>query len=160
MYKRAGRSHLVMLVAAAGLMLALSACGGGNDETGPTPPAPPDPPVTTTIFSQGYSVGAGAGPATPAIGFQDVSVPNTGQVVVTFDWTFTSSDIDLVVTPPSCSSGVAAYDNQCTVHGSDRSYTKPARVSFTALSPGVIRIWVYNFATVPESGVLNVTLTH
>lgn len=143
---------------AVGLVSALWSCGKSGD--GPTPPTPtPAPPTTTTVFNQGYSVEAGAGPTAPAIGFQDVNVPNTGDVVVTFDWTRTSSDVDLVVTPPSCSSGVTAYNGGCTVHGSDKSFAKPARVAFTVISPGTIRIWVYNFSTTIESGVLNVTLT-
>jgi hypothetical protein len=151
------RHRVAALMAAAGLALAFSACKGSN--TTPTPVPTPAPRITTTVFNQGYSVSAGSS-GTPFIGVQDVNIPDTGDVVVAFDWTNPASDIDLVITSPSCTSGISAYNNQCTVHGSDKAFSKPARVSFTVVSPGAVRIFVYNWATVPESGVLSVMLTH
>jgi len=149
----------------AGLGLAvlwLPSCGGGNSSSNPTPvPTPTPVPVTTNIFSRPFSVIAA--PAGSAVyGSQDVSVPNSGQVEVTFDYTLATSDIDIVVTPTSCTDGVVAYNGGCTVMGSDKApatASKRARVVFQLSSASTIRIWIYSFANVPESGVLNVLLT-
>jgi len=151
-------------ILAAGLgfaVLLLPSCGGDSPST-PTPvPTPTPAPVTTNIFSRPFSVVAA--PAGSAVyGFQDVSVPNGGQVEVTFDYTFASSDIDMVVTPTTCLDAVAAYNSQCTVLSSDKapaSASKRARVVFQLSAASAIRVWIYSFAEVPESGVLNVLLT-
>ena len=136
--------------------LLLPACGGG-DGGSPTAPQPtPTPaPVTTSIFNRSYSIAAfGAG-------YQDISVPNSGTVEVTFDWTFSTSDIDLVVTPTSCTDWYSAYSSFCQVLGSDKTPAgvKRARVSLSMSAAGTIRVWVYNFTSVNESGVLSATLT-
>ncbi len=89
-------------------------------------------------------------------------MPNAGQVEVTFDYTFSSSDIDMVVTPTICSDGVAAYNSQCTVLAADKalaSSTRQTRVVFQLTAASTIRVWIYTFAEVPESGVMNVLLT-
>jgi hypothetical protein len=142
--------------------LLLPACGGGGGGGSPTAPQPtPTPaPTTTNIFSRQFSVD-GAPTNDAVYGIQDVSVANSGQVQVTFDWTFSTSDIDLVVTPTTCTDALAAYNSQCTVNGSDKANPPGTRASVTfALSAaGSIRIWIFNFTPAAESGVLNVLLT-
>jgi hypothetical protein len=54
---------------------------------------------------------------------------------------------------------VSAYLGNCTVLGEDKTFGKPARAQFNVSSSQDIRVFVYNFATVQESGVLNVLLT-
>ena len=141
--------------------LLMPACGGGGGGSPTAPAATPTPaPVTTNIFSRPFSV-TGA-PAEDAVyGFQDVSVPNAGQVQVTFDWTFSTSDIDLVVTPDTCTDPLGAYNSQCTVHGSDKADPPGTRasVTFSLSAAGTIRVWIFNFTPAAESGVLNVLLT-
>lgn len=141
--------------------LLLPACGGGGGGSPTAPqPTPTPAPVATSVFSRPFSV-AGAPAGDVVYGYQDVPVPNSGQVQVTFDWTFSSSDIDLVVTPTTCTDFFAAYNSQCTVHGADRADPPGTRatVNFSLTAAATIRIWVYNFTQAAESGVLNVTLT-
>jgi len=88
-----------------------------------------------------------------------VSVPSSGRVDVSFDWTFASSDLDMVVTRTDCISGASAYSGNCFAFGSDKSTRKPARVTFDSTGAVVIRVWIVNFAQVQESGVMNVLLT-
>jgi hypothetical protein len=47
------------------------------------------------------------------------------------------------------------------VNGSDKAHPPATRasVSFTLSAAGTIRIWIYNFTSASESGVLNVLLT-
>jgi hypothetical protein len=81
---------------------------------------------------------------------------------VTFDCTFASSDIDLVVTQTTCGDPAAAYNSQCTVLGSDKTPATPlkrAQASFQLTAASTLRIWIFSFANVQESGVLNVLLT-
>ena len=144
------------------LILCLPACGGGGSTPTSVPtPTPTPAPVTTNIFSRPFSV-AGAPSGIVVYGFQDVSVPNAGQVEVTFDYTFATSDIDLVVTTSSCTDYFAAYNSQCTVLGEDKGLPTPAkraRVTFQVTAATTIRVWIYNFTSAAESGVLNVLLT-
>jgi hypothetical protein len=104
---------------------------------------------------------AGAPDDAIVYGYQDVPVPGAGQVQVTFDWTFSTSDIDLVVTPDTCTDPLGAYNSQCTVHGSDKADPPGTRgsVSFSLTAASTIRVWIFNFTPAAESGVLNVLLT-
>ena len=140
-------------------MAGLPACGGGSDSPMTPVVTQPPAPTTSSIFSRPYAVGAGFGGGVPNFGFQDVNVPNPGAVQVNFDWTFAASDVDIVVTAASCPDGAAAYFGNCAVLGEDKGFTKPARAQFNVAGAQVIRVFVYNFATVQESGVLNVLLT-
>jgi hypothetical protein len=151
----------ILLVVSGLAVSVFSSCGSSSND-GPTPVVTPTPaPVTTSLYSIGTSV-----PAAPAGGFVytpngiDVNVPYAGTVTASFDWTFTTSDIDMVVTRNDCTDYVGVLTRTCTVLGSDVSARKPASVTFTMTSAGVIRIWLFSYATVPESGVLNVTIVH
>ena len=148
-------------VALAVSCLLLPACGGGGGGSPTAPqPTPVPAPVTTNIFSRPFSV-VGAPSNDVVYGIQDVSVPNPGQVQVTFDCTLSTSDIDVVVTPTTCTDALSAYNSQCTVNGLDQANPPGTRatVTFTLSAAGTIRIWIYNFTPAAESGVLNVLLT-
>jgi hypothetical protein len=141
--------------------LLLPSCGGG-DSGSPTSPPPTGPPapITTSIYSQPFSV-SGAPAGSFVFGSEDVSVPNSGNVQVTFDWTFSNSDIDLVVTDTACPDPFSAFAGVCNVHGSDTGAPPATRatVTFSLSAAASIRIWVYNFTPANESGVLSVLLT-
>ncbi len=144
------------------LILCLPACGKSSSSPTPIPtPTPTPAPVTTNIFSRPFSL-RDVAPGFYLFSFQDVSVPNAGQVEVTFDYTFATSDIELVLTDTTCPSNSAAYNNQCTVLGSDKALAHPskrARVVLQVSSATTIRIWIYKFTNAAESSVLNVFLT-
>jgi hypothetical protein len=66
-----------------------------------------------------------------------------------------------VVTPTTCTDAFAAYLSQCTVNGADKADPPGTRasVTFSLSAAATIRVWVYNFTSAGESGVLNVLLT-
>ena len=150
----------VMLVGVVGLVTSISPGCGGND-TPATPGAIPTPaPVTTSLFSQSYPINPSRTSTTAVYGYQDVSSPYAGTVTAAFAWTFATSQIEMVVTTNACSDPAGAYFGSCTVYGADHRRANPADVTFPLAASGVIRIWLFNFTTVPESGVLNVTILH
>jgi hypothetical protein len=153
-----------LLLAILGLAVSVCAgCGGGGSQSSPAaplpPPAPAPAPVTTSLLSQPTVVpgNAAGGLISTSV---DVAVPYAGTVNVSFDWMLASSDVDLVVTGSGCNDGSAAYTGGCTAYGADRSQLKPATASFPMSGAGTIRIWLYNFASAPESGLLTVTIMH
>jgi hypothetical protein len=95
--------------------------------------------------------------------YQDVTVPYPGTVTASLDWTYATSDIDMVVARatdcPATSAGEVYYGT-CTALGADRTSRKPATVTFNMPAAGTIGIFIYSFSSVPESGVLNVTIVH
>jgi hypothetical protein len=140
----------------------LPACGSSNPTNSTPPTTQPPQPITTTIYNRPFGV-AGAPQGNFIYGHVDVSVPNSGQVEASFDYTFTSSDIEMVLTQATCSDPVSAYQGGCTTLGSDKQpvrASKRADVIFQQAAAGSVRIWVYNFTAAQESGVLNVNLTH
>jgi hypothetical protein len=144
------------------LALLLPACGSSTTTTSTPATTQPPAPLTTTIFNRPFSV-AGAPQGHVIYGFQDVSVPNSGQVEASFDYTFASSDIEMVVTQTTCSDPASAYQASCTTLGSDKNAPKASKradVVFQLSAAGSIRIWIFNFTPAQESGVLNVNLTH
>ena len=157
----------------ASVALLLPGCGS-NPPTGVPIPSPTPAPVTTNIFSRPFEglvypyqsclFGLpGTGQACIAFFFQDVSVSNSGQVEVRFDYTFDTSDIRMIVTQDSCQDPFAAYNGVCPALGSDKAgpkASKRADVVFQLPAATTIRVWVYNFTHNQESGVLSVLLTH
>ena len=144
------------------LAVLLPACGSSTPTNNTPATTQPPAPVTTTIFNRPFGV-LGAPQGQFIYGFQDVSVPNSGQVEASFDYTFASSDIEMVVTQTTCTDPVSAYQASCTSLGSDKNAPKAnkrADVGFQLSAAGNIRIWIYNFTAAQESGVLNVNLTH
>ena len=144
------------------MAVCLPACNGGG--SGPTPvptPTPTPAPVTRNIYSAPFTVPAGAA-GLVGIGVVDVSVPSAGLVEVLFDYTFATSDIDMVVTTTTCTDPVAAYTGACTTLGSERdppNASKRSRVAFQVTVASNIRIWIFVFTPDQESGILNVFLT-
>ena len=126
---------------AAGLLAGLSACGGSDTPGAPTPtptpvPTPPPPVVVSQI--QGYSLRAGF------VSFANFSTTSVGTLEATVDWTFATNDLDVYLTPGTCTF-TQLTANQCTMVAFSESVTaKPERVRATNVAVGAYTIWVAN----------------
>lgn len=135
----------------------LQGCGDGALLAGAEPPPPP--PERRLIFSTAFApplapFGAVAVVQVPA---QPVTIPSPGRVEVVLDWTFSTSNFDLVVADSACDSSSLA-GGRCNVLASDRGAAKPAGVSFDS-SGGSITVFSLQLAGPQESAVVSVWLT-
>jgi hypothetical protein len=125
---------------AAGLVASLSACGGSDTPTSnPTPtPAPTPPPPVVISQIQGFSIEAGF------VSFANFSTTSVGTLEATVDWTFATNDLDVYLTPGSCTF-TQLTANQCTMLAFSESVTaKPERVRATNVAVGAYTLWVAN----------------
>ena len=129
---------------AAGLLAGLTACGGGGGgggtggvTTSSTPPPTPPPPVVISQI-QGFSLRAGF------VSFASFSTTSVGTLEATVDWTFATNDLDVYLTPATCTF-TQLTANQCTVLAFSESTTaKPERARATNVAAGNYTIWVAN----------------
>jgi len=113
--------------------LMLPGCGGGGGPTGPTIVRRTDN-VTGNLVRLGFER-------------RDLTTNAAGAVNVTLDWNSTLNDLDIYVTPTSCSSIDDAIANRgacVAIVRADGVTTKPERVTYQASANSTTRIWVYN----------------
>ena len=149
-WKRCG-SYLAAAVAAA----SLGACGStGPDPLCPagttgTPPncTPTPPPCVTTV------VESGSGPAVAhTLYFFDFSVPDSGRLDVTLDWTNPASRVGIYLVPANTCDLDAFNARSCTfLVRSEPSSVKPRKVSVANFSPGNYRWLIGTFSDTNES---------
>jgi hypothetical protein len=103
----------------------------------PTPvPTPPPPVVVSQI--QGFSLKAGF------VSFANFSTTSVGTLEATVDWTFATNDLDVFLTPGTCSFAQLTA-NQCTMVAFSESVTaKPERARATNVAAGSYIIWIHN----------------
>src|SRR5688572_14452842 len=122
-----------------------------EEETGGGGLTAPSPGNNLVFTANDVAIGPAADLQRPAIVSRDVPIPASGRIRVEADWLSELNDIDIVVAKNDCRSGIAAWNNDCTVFNIDRSsLTKPARVDFDLRDPETLRIYLYNFSTTAE----------
>ena len=148
-WKRYG-SYVAAAVAAA----SLSACGTPDPVPCPagttgTPPncTPTPPPCTTTV------VESGSGPAVAhTLYFFDFSVPDSGRLDVTLDWTNPASRVGIYLVPANTCDLDAFNARSCTfLVRSEPSSVKPRKISVSNFSPGNYRWLIGTFSDTDES---------
>ena len=164
-----GRNVRALLFVAAAL--ALGRCGGsgpgscGVGETG-TPPncqkicpagtIPPDcrPDCTqTNVYQQDGPVPAGT------LVYLDFSVPDSGRLDVTLDWTNASSAVGFYLVPANTCTLAEFNARTCNfVIRAEPSSSKPRKVSLANLAAGNYRWIVANFSASDESVALKIVL--
>lgn len=147
------------LVWAAAFTVGLSACGG-SDSTSPNPVGTPTPAAgTTTIFTTSLP-----GIAADGIAIADFSIPNDGDVRMTFDWSSTGNNVDVwVFSGTACTdfttflrSGTA---QSCNSLGLDTGAGRPAVVTLRSTQAQTARILALNRGPGVETVAVAVTLT-
>ncbi len=132
------------------LLVALTACGGSNT---PTQPQQSSTPAVSSTCSQSV-LDHGGGSADPwTIYYDDFSLPESGRLDITVDWTYATSAIAVFVVPANtCGTIEEMNGGQCNLLlRSDPATTpKPRKVSVT-LSAGNYRWMIGNASEVQES---------
>jgi hypothetical protein len=143
-------------LAAAVVAASLGACGGDPvpcpaGTTG-TPPncvavTPPPPLCTQTV------VESGSGPAVAhTLYFFDFSVPDSGRLDVTLDWTNPASRVGIYLVPANTCELDAFNARSCTfLVRSEPSSVKPRKISVSNLSAGNYRWLIGTFSDTDES---------
>ena len=158
--------RMTRALALAGLgsvVIGLTGCGGDGRPPG-CPPGqvgvppdcgpPPNPCTQSTIYSE-------SGPIEKeTLQYFDFSVPDTGRLDMTLDWTHASSPMGLYLVPVNTCTLNQFNSRTCNfLVRSEPSSTKPKRVSAQNLAAGNYRWMVANFSDVKESVVLQIVLS-
>lgn len=130
-------------------------CGGSSTPSRPTAvttPAPtPQPPVV--VLEGSFSLPAGFIGVSPTI-----SVPSSGVLTVTVDWTFATNDLDIALVRGTCTE--AMFDAEtCDVIAFTESATAKPETLTVNVTAGSYTPLVGNFGTGDESGALQAVFT-
>ena len=125
--------------------VALAGCNGSRDLLVP---------VTDTVFEyeQAFS-----GLARFRTFTADFSVPTSGTLHITVDWTSPADDLDLVLSNPACDA-IAFAAGACKIFAIEQSNLKPARLTLATTATGY-RLFVVNRGPSEETGTVVVTVT-
>lgn len=145
--------HPVRLVAA-GAFLALAACGGG----GGTPGTPSTPVPTPTPCAQRV-IDSDSGPlASKTLVYYDFSVPESGRLDMTVDWTYASNNMGVYVTPANTCTLAEFNARSCNFVIRSDSGAKPRKMSAN-VAAGNYRWLIGNFGTTDDSVSYQVVLS-
>jgi hypothetical protein len=146
------------------LAAALQACGGNPAAsscpagmTGTPPNCQPTPPPCTQT-----SVYQDSGPLPPrTLVYDDFSVPDSGRLDVTLDWTFPASRVGFYLVPANTCNTIEEFNTRsCNfLIRSEPSSVKPRRLSLANFNAGNYRWLTGTFGDEAESGSLQIVLS-
>lgn len=150
---RRGKSTWSYLLAA-GLVAGLVACGGGGGGgvVNSTPPPTPPPPVVVSQIL-GYSLSAGD------VSYAPFATTSTGTLEATVDWTFGTNDLDVYLTPSSCTFDQLTAARCTMLAFSESSTTKPEKARATNVAAGNYIIWIHNVGPADDTLSYQVVFT-
>jgi hypothetical protein len=139
---------------AAALAAALAACGGGTSVVTQTTPQPTPTPCTQTTVTQE----SGPIPSKTLV-YNDFSVPDSGRLDVTMDWTNASSQMGFYLVPANTCTLAEFNARSCNFLIRSETTTKPRKVSTPNFSAGNYRWMIGNFSDGQESASLQIVLS-
>jgi hypothetical protein len=93
------------------------------------------------------------------VSFANFSTTSVGTLEATLDWTFPANDLDVYITPGTCTFAQLTA-NQCTmIVFSESTVAKPERVRATNVVAGSYTIWVSNVGPGDETLSYQVVFT-
>jgi hypothetical protein len=154
-------STMRSLSAAVAASVLLAGCGGGDGQppTGPNPNPGPGGgggggnPVRTVLMA-----GVPFVLAPDAVMVRNVDNPPAGTLDVTVNWPG-GGDLNLYVTPDSCTSFSDLRGNRCQVLARAEGTSKPESASFTTTASRTYTVWIHNNSGSRESGAFDVAIT-
>lgn len=155
--KKGGSKLPLILLGAAGVIGGVAvAAGGGKASTTSTSPVSTATPALPQVLVQSSWTGL----AQSANRAFDFSAPAAGTLRITVNWTFTTSDIDIYLTTPTCTTA-SSPEGVCTVFASAALFAKPEVINTSVSSGGNYRVVVRYFdgISATESGTVEVLYT-
>ena len=149
------RRRVVSCLWGAGLAACLAACGGG----GSSPTTTPTPAPTPTPCTQNTIVQESGGISGRTLVYDDFSVPDSGRLDVTLDWTDPASLIGFYVVPANTCTLNEFNSRTCNFLITSETTTKPRKISSSNFSAGNYRWMVANYSEAQESVSLLIVLS-
>ena len=150
------RMRILAGVAGCALMLSLEGCGGGDS---PTAPATPVPTPTPTLCTQTNVVQEAGGIPGQTLVYHDFSVPDSGRLDVTMDWTNASSQVGFYLVPVNTCTLEQFNANTCTFLIESETMVKPRKISTSNFAAGNYRWMIGNYSEADESVSLQIGLS-
>jgi hypothetical protein len=149
------RMRFLAGVAGSALALSLTGCGGGSDSptAAPTPVATPVPCTQTSAYQDAAGV-----PARTLL-YDDFSVPESGRLDVTMDWTNASSTMGFYLVPVNSCTLDEFNARSCNFLIRSETNVKPRKVSLANFTAGNYRWIIGNFSTSDEAASLQIVLS-
>jgi hypothetical protein len=146
--------RVACLAAALSVIVGLAGCGSDAPAT-PTTTTTTLPPCTQTTVRQTSGPISGR-----TLVFQDFSVPDTGRLDITMDWTNASSMVGFYIVPANTCTTVDEFNARtCNFLIASETPTKPRRISRPDFAAGNYRWIIGNYNTEPESVALQIVLS-
>ncbi|MFN8095437.1 MAG: hypothetical protein U0599_25015 [Vicinamibacteria bacterium] len=138
-----------------GALVALAACGGGS--SGPTS-TPTPVPTPTPCVQKVLDSGGGSLPSRYLV-YYDFSVPETGRLDITVDWTYSTNGIAIYVVPTNTCTLDELNAHSCNFIVRSESGAKPRKVSAPNVAAGNYRWMFGNYGATDESLSYQVVLS-
>jgi hypothetical protein len=151
------RKDALPCLAGATLAAVLAACGGSS--SGPTGGSNPTPAPTPTPCTQTTLKQEGSGVPSLTLLYDDFSVPDTGRLDVTMDWTFAASQMGFYVVPANSCTLDEFNARSCNFLIRSETMAKPRKISTPNFGPGNYRWMIANFSDADESITLQIILS-
>jgi hypothetical protein len=159
------KRRVVSYMLGAALATSLASCGGGVTDTCPagttgsppncaTPPPPPPPCTQTSLIQE-----SGGIPGRTLV-YHDFSVPESGRLDVTLDWTFATSQVGFYLVPANTCTLDEFNAASCNfLVRSEPSAVKPRKISTPNFTAGNYRWMIGNYSGEDESVSLQIVLS-
>jgi len=147
------RTRIVPCLAGVTLAAALAACGGGTGPTDNFTPSPTPTPCTQTTLEQDSDTIPGR-----TYLYFDFSVPDSGRLDMTIDWTNASSPIGVYLVPANTCTLDEINARSCNFLIRSETPVKPRKISIP-INAGNYRWIIANFSEAQESVSIQIVLS-
>ena len=135
-------------------VVSMAGCGGGGNDITPATPVPTPTPCTQTTLVQE----SGGVPGLTLV-YDDFSVPDSGRLDVTMDWTNASSQLGFYLVPANTCTLDEFNARTCNFLIRSETTVKPRKISTPNFTAGNYRWIVANYSDPQESVSLQIVLS-
>jgi len=158
-----GTTRVLALAGLASAVIGLAGCGGGDGMPGQCPAGQTGTPPNCVVINPCTQsvIYSNSGPVEPhTLRYFDFSVPDTGRLHITLDWTHASSQMGLYLVPANTCTVDQFNARSCNfLVRSEPPGPKPRKVSAASIAAGNYRWLVGNYSDDQESAALQIVLS-